>query len=67
MLVNFYVSRGNDFESFHETGLDILGALPRVGDEIHIDDVQGVVSVVRWRIKEEKQVVAVIVNECTLE
>ncbi len=67
MLVNFYVSRGNGFESFHETGLDILGALPRVGDEIHIDDVQGVVSVVRWRIKEEKQVVAVIVNECTLE
>ena len=54
-------------KDIHETRLDILGALPRVGDEIHIDDFQGVVSVVRWRIKEGKQLVAVIVNEVDLD
>ena len=67
VLVNFYVPRGDDYQSFHETGLDILGALPRVGDEIHIDDVQGVVSAVRWRIKDGKQVVAIMVDERALE
>lgn len=67
MYVNFYVSRGDEFETFHETRLDILGALPRVGDEIHIDDVQGVVSVVRWRIMERKRMVAIIVDERALE
>ena len=67
MFVNFYVPRGDDYESFHETKLDILGALPRVGDQIHIDDVQGVVSVVRWRIKDGEKVVAVMVDERALE
>ena len=67
MLVNFYTPRGDDHELIHETRLDILGALPRVGDEIHIDKFQGVVGVVRWRIKKGKQLVAVIVNEVDLD
>lgn len=32
MLVNFYTPRGDDHELIHATRLDILGALPRVGD-----------------------------------
>lgn len=67
MYVNFYVSRGDDFETFHETTFDILGALPRVGDEVHIDAVQGVVSVVRWRIMERKRMVAIIVDVRALD
>lgn len=67
MLVNFYRPSADDHALIHETRLDILGALPRVGDEIHIDDFQGVVSVVRWRIKDGKQLVAVIVNEVDLD
>ena len=67
MLVNFYTPSADDHELIHETRLDILGALPRVGDEIHIDDFQGVVSVVRWRIKKVLQLVAVIVYEGDLD
>jgi len=67
MLVNFYTPSADDHELIHETRLDILGALPRVGDEIHIDDFQGVVSVVRWRIKERKHLVAVLVDEVNLD
>ncbi len=67
MLVNFYTPRDDDYELIHETSLDILGALPRVGDEIHIDDFQGVASAVRWRIKDRKQLVAVMVNEVALD
>lgn len=67
MLVNFYTPSADDHELVHETRLDVLGALPRVGDEIHIDDFQGVVSVVRWRIKAGKQLVAVIVDEVDLD
>ncbi|MEM8803883.1 MAG: hypothetical protein AAGF55_15260 [Pseudomonadota bacterium] len=67
MLVNFYTPSADDHELIHETRLDILGALPSVGDEIHIDDFQGVVSVVRWRIKERKHLVAVLVDEVDLD
>lgn len=64
MLVNFYTPRGDDHELIHATRLDILEALPRVGDEIHIDDFQGVV---RWRINDGKQLVAVMVDEFALD
>lgn len=67
MLVNFYTPRDDDYELIHATSIDILGALPRVGDEIHIDVFQGVVSAVRWRIKDRKQLVAVMVNEIALD
>ena len=67
MLVNFYTPRGDDHELIHATRLDILGALPRLGDEIHIDDFQGVVGVVRWRINDGKQLVAVMVDEFALD
>ena len=67
MLVNFYTPRGDDYELIHATRLDILEALPRVGDEIHIDNFLGIVSVVRWRIKDDKQIVAVMVEEIALD
>lgn len=67
MLVNFYTPREDDHELILATRLDILGALPRVGDEIHIDDFQGVVSVIRWRIKDEKRLVAVMVDDRSLD
>lgn len=67
MLVNFYTPRDDDYELIHATSIDILGALPSVGDEIHIDEFQGVVCSVRWRIKERKHLVAVMVNEVALD